>query len=81
MVAEFNARTSERLTRALTRHVGPLAGVIVRQVIARSASVSDPRRRALQVCRDLAAQVDDPQAAGALRAELEQVLNLSATSP
>lgn len=77
VVAELNELTCESLTRALCKHIGPMAEVIVRQAVARSVSLRDPYQQALQVCRELVAEVEDPVVVPNFQAEVKRVLKLS----
>lgn len=76
ILAELNAPTCERLTQALCKHIGPMGEVIVRQVVARSAHLRNPYQQALQVCRELVAEVE-PHVVPSFQTEVKRLLNLS----
>jgi hypothetical protein len=74
LVAEINEEASEALITVLTKHLGPIARIIVWQALEESTYLIDPYQRAQWLMKRLDGELLDPSVKPAFRQDVSQIL-------
>jgi hypothetical protein len=80
-VAELDETICEALTNALTKHLGPIAQIIVWQALEEAIPIMDPHQRAQWIMGKLSSELLDVSVKKAFCQELETILYGRSASP